>query len=329
MPEKATQAINKLYGKKIFFFLPLAIVIIAVIVIAAFIIIGMVRNGGYGGSYGSSYSNAMSDVAYPSAAPVSRSLSMAQDASYSNGSSGSIPAADKKVVKNADVDITVSKVEDAAKEIQKIADGFKGSTDSSNISNGGGDTRYGSITIRVPNESFEAAVAAIEAVGSKVNSERISSDDVTAQYVDLDARLRSKKAVEAQYVALLQKAVKVDEIVSVSSYLNSTREDIERLQAQMNYLSNQVAMSSISVSMTSEAEVQIFGVMWHPITVIKQSFRDLLSSLSGIANWLIWFIFALPSFLIEVAIFLGLLWVVVKIIKLAYRSFKKKTQPIA
>ncbi len=323
MFEKINQGADKMYGKKVLFFVPLVLII--VLILTGIIMYVMSLNSGSGGGV---YSNAM-----PSYAP-----SMGKSSSYSSESfaspmvsdstSGSaIPSIDRKIIKDASLDLTVSKVEDTADLIQGVAVKYGGLVDSSDISNGGADTKYGTLTIRVPNEKFDLAIGEIKAFAVKVESEKISSEDVTAQAVDLEARLKSKRAVEAQYVALLQKATKVDEIVSVSSYLNNVREDIERLQAQSNYLSQQVAMSTITVSMTSEAEVQIFGITWHPITVIKQSFRNFLGDMAGTADWLIAFVFMLPGFLIRLVIFLVILWIVIKICIKIYRKIRKNHIP--
>lgn len=310
---------NNLTGKKIVFFLPLILVIALVVVVVITLIFGSISGRGYGVN-SKSYSNyAISDSYSGAAAPVM----MEQNSTPSyRGESASVSKVDRKIVKNGSIDMLVKKVEETAVSIHSIVAKYDGQVDSSNLSNSGVDVKYGTMTIRVPNDKFDLAVGEIEKLAVKVNSLRVSSDDVTSQYVDLESRLKSKKAVEQQYVALLQRANKVEEIVTVHSYLDKVREEIEILQGQINYLANQVSMSSITISMTSEAEVQILGITWHPITVIKQSFRNLLEDLTGIADWLVVFVFALPGFLIKLAIFALIVWVIVKVGKKVYRKMK-------
>jgi len=306
MIEQIKSATNKAYGKKVLFFAPL--VILVVIIGFAFIIL----SNGF-----DSVSNKMVTSDY---------FSMNESKSYASNrgdSSSSIPTVDQKIIKKGSLDIFVKKVDDTVAKIQQIAEGYKGVVDSSKITDRGVDTKYGIITIRVPNENFNSSIQEIKKLAVKINSEIVSSEDVTAQYVDLNARLNSKKSVEQQYVVLLQRANTIDEMVLVSNKLNTVREEIERLQAQINYLSKQISMSSINISMTSEAEVQILGITWRPIVIIKQSFRNLLTSLTGTIDWLIAFAFLLPVLLIRLSILIFIIWVVVKVAKKIFKRFKK------
>ncbi len=241
------------------------------------------------------------------------------------GNQGSLSDTDRKIVKNASLDILVKKIEDTAEKIRVLVGQYNGVVDSSNVSSQGIDTKYGTMVIRVPNEQFDLVVREIGSLAVKVNSEQVTSDDVTLRYVDLEARLKSKKAVEEQYVALLQKANKVEEIVAVHAYLDRVREDIEVTQAQLNYLSNQVSMSSISISMTSEAEVKILGITWHPITTIKQSFRNALKDVADVIDWFIRFVFALPGIILQILVVVGVVWVLIKGVKKVSVLFKKDT----
>jgi len=330
MPNRLRQLLADMSGKKVLFILPLIILIVLVIVAIIMAVLFMSSNTS--SSYRSGYSNTMADYSSESYAPSAAPM-MAVNNSYSSissksGSNASIPAADRKIVRSGSIDMLVTKVEDTANNVQSIALKYSGIVEGTNIYNVSSDTKAGSITIRVPNEQFDTVFEAIKALGTKVNKEVVSSQDVSAQYIDLEARLKNKKSVETQYVVLLNKAVKVDEIIQVHQYLDSVREEIERLQAQMNYLSRQVSMSTISISLTSEAEVQVFGITWRPLTVVKQSFKNLLSDLTGIVDWLVWFVFALPGILIKIAIFVGIVWVIIKVFVKVFRRIRKNTPPV-
>ena len=85
-------------------------------------------------------------------------------------------------------------------------------------------------------------------------------------------------------------------------------------------------MSSISITMTSEAEVKVLGVTWQPLTVIKQSFRSFLKDMVDIINWFIRFIFALPGIILHIAILFFVIWVFVKVVKKVLVLFKKDTK---
>lgn len=319
MAEKIKKILDKSNRNKVLLFLPAFLLVVLILLGLASLLLGGFSRSNIMGQSDSSLRYRESNT--PS--PMMDSYVQESSKSYSGRSSASTPAVDRKVIKNASLNILVTKVEETVLKIQTIAEKYYGLVDSSDVSNSGVDTKYGNVTIRVPNTVFNVVIAEVKGLAVKVNSEKISSSDVTAQYVDMDARLRSKKAVEAQYVELLKQTKTVEEIVAVNNYLNNVREEIERLQSQINYLSEQVSMSTINISLTSEPEVQIMGITWHPLTVLRQSFRDLLVDLAGIVDAIIAFVVMLPGLLIKIAIFIGAIWIGIKILVVLYKKFIK------
>ena len=103
------------------------------------------------------------------------------------------------------------------------------------------------MTFRVPAASFDAAVLALRAEGT-VLSEQISSYEVTMQLVDLEARLRNLRASEAALLELMTQAVTVSDVLSVQAQLTAVRSDIESYDAQRAAIADQVAMTTISVT---------------------------------------------------------------------------------
>jgi hypothetical protein len=156
---------------------------------------------------------------------------------------------------------------------------------------------------------------AFKKVAVKVSNESVSSNDVTAQYVDLEAEVKNYKAEEIQYREIMSKAVKIEDVLNVSAKLAEVRGKIDRTQAQINYLSRQVEMSTISLSLTGESEVKIFGIVWRPFTVLKQSIRNLFADLANLADWIIGFIFRLPVLIIKLVLFVLVIFVAIKVFK--------------
>jgi len=109
------------------------------------------------------------------------------------------------------------------------------------------DAVYKTLTIRIPNKHFDAF---LDEIGKEVryfDRKEISSRDVTAEFIDLSARLKAKKTLEARYLDLLKKAVKVSEILEIEKELSIIREEIEAKQGQLNYLQNKVSLSTIRI----------------------------------------------------------------------------------
>jgi len=124
---------------------------------------------------------------------------------------------------------------------------------------------FASLTIRVPASRFEEAGAEIRKMGLRVESERVEAQDVTKQYVDMDAHLRNLRAEEAQYLSIMKRANTVKDTLEVSEQLSNVRGQIEQQQAEFEALSKQVETVAIAISVHSEAEAQVFGLRWRPL----------------------------------------------------------------
>jgi hypothetical protein len=108
---------------------------------------------------------------------------------------------------------------------------------------------YLTVTFRIPAASFDASVLALRAEGT-VLSEQISTYEVTMQLVDLEARLRNLRASETALLDLMTQATTVSDVLAVQTQLTSVRSDIESYDAQRAALADQVAMTTISVTIS-------------------------------------------------------------------------------
>lgn len=159
----------------------------------------------------------------------------------------------EKIKKTANLNITVDDYKKARTEIEKIVKAGNSYIGSENEQN----TTY-SITnymvIRVLNKDFDAMVDKLLSVASNINSKNISAEDVTAQFVDIQSRLKSKKEIEKRYLDILTKAVKVTDILEIEKKLGEIREEIEAKEGQLKYLSDQVNYSTINLNFHQEFE---------------------------------------------------------------------------
>ena len=110
-------------------------------------------------------------------------------------------------------------------------------------------TPYLTVTFRVPAASFDAVVLSLRAEGT-ILSEQISTYEVTMQLVDLEARLRNLRASEAALLELMSRATTVSDVLAVQTQLTAVRSDIESFDAQRAALADQVAMTTIAVTIS-------------------------------------------------------------------------------
>ncbi|RME90446.1 MAG: DUF4349 domain-containing protein, partial [Anaerolineae bacterium] len=129
------------------------------------------------------------------------------------------PVQERLVIKTAELAIVVSNPAVKMEEIQRMAEEMGGFVVSSNLYQtylrGGGTVPEGSITVRVPAEKLHDALAQIKSNVVDVRSESISGQDVTADYVDLQSRLRNLEAAEARLTEIMEQAEKTEDVLAV------------------------------------------------------------------------------------------------------------------
>ena len=149
----------------------------------------------------------------------------------------SVPAQQRVVVYNAGFRIVAQSIEDALKRTEQIANETGGYVQ---------EIKRDAITIRVPVQKYPSAVERVEALG-QVADRQLQAQDVTEEYVDLEARLNNARNIRKRLEALLEKATTVEATLAVEKELGRVTEEIERLEAKLELLKNRVAYSTITV----------------------------------------------------------------------------------
>ena len=169
---------------------------------------------------------------------------------------------------------------------------------------------YRNLTIRIPNQHFDAFIAEISKGVSHFDRKEISQQDVTEEYIDVESRMKSKKKLEERYLQLLSKANKVAEMLEIEKKLAEIREEIEAKEGQLKYIQNRVSMSTVQIEMytrnasESGATISYGSKIWNSI---KEGFN-------GLSNFMLSIISIWPFILIFVGLF----------VFIKRRFFKKK-----
>jgi len=222
-------------------------------------------------------------------------ISPGRDEGYKEGGSEALPSPEEErmIVRNGDMSLVVEDVVDARDEIAQLAVSFDGYVVSSQISGEEQDMR-GWISIRVPDEKFDQALAELRDLAARVTSESTSSQDITEEYVDLQSRLKNAEATESQYLALLEKAINVEDILKIYDSLSRVRGDIEQIKGRMQYLEQISSMSLISVNLKPVATAKpLVRVGWSALEIFKSALRGIVifgQWLGTIAIWVLIFI---------------------------------------
>jgi len=162
---------------------------------------------------------------------------------------------ERMVIRTADLDLVVPDTETALQEIQDLAKELEGYVVSLNTYQYEGGMQ-GEVIFRVPAESLDTALQRLRGLASTVRRESISGQDVTAEYVDLESRLNHLRAKEEQLLEFLDQAEDTEATLAVYEQLAATQQEIEQVQGRMQYLENQAALSTITVSLIPDALAQ-------------------------------------------------------------------------
>jgi len=191
---------------------------------------------------------------------------------------GFTPDVDRTIVKNANISMVVDDTRQVIDEITAVTNQAEGTVTDSSINEGQAQSGivYANMTLRVPVEKVETVLASIRQLGIRVTSENTSAQDRTEQKIDLEAQLTNLKATEAQFQTILTQARTVEETLNVQKELSTVRGQIERLEARLENLLGDAAMSVIYVSLsTEEAELPLVDPSNRSVfQEIRIAFRD-------------------------------------------------------
>lgn len=194
---------------------------------------------------------------------------------------GGVPGIEQKLIKTADVSIKVKTdtFEDAFDRAAAIAEASGGYVTSSSSSATDEKLRSGTLTIRVPSDQFTVTVDRLRKIG-EVQNVNVGSNDVTEEYVDLEARLKSLKSQEELLLGFMDKAKNVDESINVERRLSEIQQQIEQLTGRKNYLDNRIDYATISVYLF-EPSIEETKLDWGFIEALRQSVAAFVRTLNG------------------------------------------------
>ncbi len=196
---------------------------------------------------------------------------------------------ERKIIKTAEITIEVKNFNDSVAKVRatlkEIApneqDGFIADSSSSKSESG---AISGTVIIRISPNKFDLLVEKLMAIGD-VQYQRISGEDVTKEYYDLQARLVSKREMEKRLIQLLAtRTNSVADLLEVERELGRVREEIESVQGTIRYYDDQVGMSTVNLTIVEpESVVSGAGGFWGPIKeAITRSFEVFGKSIAAL-----------------------------------------------
>lgn len=246
-----------------------------------------------------------------------------------NASQASAQITERRIIRNAELTI---ELDDPRKGLQKIASiaekngGFIISSESKENRANEQTLLSTTITItaRVPAAQFGDAVEAIRHLDGKIMVEKISGMDVTEDYIDLEARIRTKRALEMQFLEIMRQARKISDALEVQSQLADVRTEIESLEGRRRFLENKSALSTISVTLQTTAPLFVATKSGFQNSV-RMAFGDGLDTASDIVLGVIRFVMVMIPIALLVLV---PCWLLFKLVR-RYISWPKSAAPAA
>jgi hypothetical protein len=211
------------------------------------------------------------------------------------------PSLPHLIIRTADVSLIVGDTTASVEKLAALAAANGGYIADSKLWRDGEQTRA-TLTIRVPAQKLDAALAAIRRVATRVESETVSGDDVTQEYVDLESQVRNLEAAEVEMRALMttvrERTKKAQDILDIYQQLTQLRGQIETAKGRMRYLSQMSAMSTIKLTLIPDAIAKpVVEPGWQPVAVMKDASRALLKTLQAASDVAIWGVIYVGPFL--------------------------------
>lgn len=143
------------------------------------------------------------------------------------------------------------------------------------------------VVFRVPAPKLELALAEIAALTRRVDTRQTRADDLTEEYVDLEAQRKNLTATRDRLLLLLGQATKVDDALEVNEGLTEVQGQLEKLTGRIEFLEQGAALSTVTATFYPESHTSLDGSGWRPLEVARVALRSLLSVVQFLANTVI------------------------------------------
>lgn len=170
---------------------------------------------------------------------------------------GNLSVIDRKIVKNGSITLAVKDLKKVEEQIYGMVEEYKGYILSSSTRN---DDRFifSRIEVKIPSARFEEFFSRLKQIET-VESDNIDTQDVTEEYIDLDARQKVLKVQEQRLLEIMSKAQNVEDLLKVEEQLGRIRTEIEQIQGRINYLNNATDYSTVNIDIREQKGVRTAG----------------------------------------------------------------------
>lgn len=220
-------------------------------------------------------------------------------------------AADRKIIRNANLTMEVKSTSDMQHKVTSIAEshgGFVVTSEAKQREDADPEKRTLDIklVVRVPSERFGSALDQIRGLANTLREENVTGQDVTEEFIDLEARIRTQRALELQFLEIMKQARKVEDALEVQRQIADVRTDIEKLEGRKRFLENRASLSTIVVTLEGPRQIVV------NTTTFGRSLREAVAEGVDLGSAILLFLVRFVIIMVPVTVFvllpLGLLF---------------------
>jgi len=208
----------------------------------------------------------------------------------------------RKIIRDGNLTLEVAAPGDAQRKVTSIAEsagGFVVTSEAKRMGSADASRQALEVTlvVRVPATQFGPVMDQIRALGTHVVQEKVTGQDVTEEFIDLQARIKTQTALEGQFLEIMKRASKVEDALEVQRQIAEVRTEIEKLEGRKRFLENRASLSTITVTLNEPNAIVVsssgFG------RNLKEAVRDAVDIAGEIVLFLIRFVIVMiPIFLL-------------------------------
>jgi hypothetical protein len=210
------------------------------------------------------------------------------------------------IVYTGTLQVEVAELRPAMDQAEQLVRGMGGHVAASSVESDG-DSEYATVTYRIPADRWAEALAGLRGVGTRVLNESTDSEDVTAQVVDIEARIENLRASEAALQEIMDRAGTIDDVLEVQRELTSVRSEIESLTAQRDLLANRAQLATLEVTFgVPIVATTVATGGWDLAQEIDNALAALVRLAQGLTSLAVWLLIVVLPVLVPVVVLLYL-----------------------
>lgn len=227
---------------------------------------------------------------------------------------------DRMIIKSGSINVEIEQYDESEKKIADEVAKAKGFITNTSSSINASGKKQGNVEVRIPADNYDSFIASVNRIG-KVMSLNVSGNDVTEEYIDLEARQLTQRELEKRLLNLLnEKTAGLADVVEVEQKLAEVRNTIEATEGRMRYLKNQSSFSTLSISLFEPSLLQTSsggGFLYELGEAVKKGLNGFTEVFTGLVT----FVIALSPVLI-------LILIALLILKKVFSNMRKKKRQL-